>query len=334
MLLYPSAIDNLRADSPSVVVPAYASLVYEHWRAFTFIATLLTAVPLCAFLARQVWHRVNSTPLHERRTAPAVWHKVLVIVLGFVLGFLAIGALLSVTWWKSARAPQPPADFPSGAHVGTNEGSVFAVHDQTRLHYVLYYPGSFSTSSNGSQNTHSLTWMDEGSVKLRNGRTFGYHRESVSPEFLRINGQDFDLRQGRVFVLHDDGVVEMIPLFPTSAVASAPGQLSKFIAARGDGFGPVFQRELSANASLTNAFLDLDTGTVSSPPREFVDSLRAKGQLGNGFPQASAVRAWMASTGMDLIVRFKPGAPASLVTSKSSARTYGSRGAASASRWP
>ena len=126
-------------------------------------------------------------------------------------------------------------DFPKEAHIPGRDGSLLVVHDQGNVHYIFYYAGDFSTSSSSSQNTHSLAWMDEGSITLEGrtiandllarregdgsivrggGRTFGYHRESVNPFALRVNGKDYDLRRGRVLQLRDDGTVEQWKVFP------------------------------------------------------------------------------------------------------------------------
>ena len=92
-----------------------------------------------------------------------------------------------------------------------------------------------------------------------------------------------------------------------------PAVIQQTTATETSGFGPVIERELSANATLTNAFLNLDTGKVLSAPKEFLDSLRAKGRLNNGSPQAYAVREWMSSSGADVIALVGFGKPSRLV---------------------
>lgn len=124
----------------------------------------------------------------------------------------------------SSRSP-----FPKSAHIGRNNLSEFIVHDDVDLHFAIFYDGNFSTSAGGSHNADSRIWIDRGSLKLGNGRTFGYSREADWPFGLTVNGQEFDLRQGRVLVLHDDGTVRQIRLFPPLSTASDPATLAKLI---------------------------------------------------------------------------------------------------------
>ncbi|HQX50042.1 MAG TPA: hypothetical protein PLR25_09045, partial [Planctomycetaceae bacterium] len=122
--------------------------------------------------------------------------------------------------------------FPTGSHIGGNDQSVLVTHDQVdpNLNYVFYYAGDFSTTSSGSQNLATMTWSDEGSVKLRNGRTFGYRREGLYPDELTVNGETFDLTSGRVLVLHNDSSLQQLRIFPPLEVAQSPERLAKYIA--------------------------------------------------------------------------------------------------------
>jgi serine/threonine protein kinase len=119
--------------------------------------------------------------------------------------------------------------FPTGAHISRNHHSVMVTHDQAEptLHYVLYYAGDFGTTSSGTQNLVTNTWVDEGSVKLKSGRTFGYRRVALYPDELHINGTAYDLRKGRVLVLHDDGTLDQVKSFPALSVARDPEALAK-----------------------------------------------------------------------------------------------------------
>ncbi|HEX8294984.1 MAG TPA: serine/threonine-protein kinase [Chthoniobacteraceae bacterium] len=71
------------------------------------------------------------------------------------------------------------------------------------------------------------------------------------------------------------------------------------------GFEPVTERRLTANPTLTGAFLDLDTGRILSAPTELIDSLRAKNQLhDNGIVQVTPeIRDWMRRSGADVFAR-------------------------------
>ncbi len=122
--------------------------------------------------------------------------------------------------------------FPAGEHVSRGGFSVVATYDQgaATLHYVLFHGGNLAgTSSSGSQNAANSSWVDEGSVRLRNGRSFGYRRESLYPDELHINGTAYDLRKGRVIVLRDDGVADQFQLFPSVATARDPEAMQRMI---------------------------------------------------------------------------------------------------------
>ena len=181
-------------------------------------------------------------------------------IVALFVGLLAIPAFLVsggfVLWHQaggvSKRAPPrvsspslcvaplkpPPAAvqgvrsrFPHGAHIGGDGGTVLLYHDDVDLHFALFYADDFSSSDSSSHNTQSLVWPEKGSVKLKNGRTFGYLRESADEFHLSINGREFDLCQGRIIVLHDDGTAEQMKLFPSLAATKSPAELAKLIAA-------------------------------------------------------------------------------------------------------
>jgi predicted Ser/Thr protein kinase len=68
-------------------------------------------------------------------------------------------------------------------------------------------------------------------------------------------------------------------------------------------FGPVIERELSGSESLSNSFLDLDTGRVLSAPEELVERLRSEGKLNGGSPSVDLLRDWMRNSGADVVKR-------------------------------
>ncbi len=122
--------------------------------------------------------------------------------------------------------------FPVSSHLSRNHHSVLVVQDDSAstVDYVLYFPGDISTSSSGSRNLADKTWIDEGVVKLRSGRKFAYSRKAISPDELQINGENFDLRQGRVLVLHLDGHSEQVRSFPSLSFARDPEAVGRFVA--------------------------------------------------------------------------------------------------------
>jgi|GEM_PF-2469381 len=174
--------------------------------------------------------------------------------------------------------------FPIGDHVSRNHLSIIATYDQLAktLHYVLFHEGDILTTSSGttsdaSQNPATNIWVDEGAVKLNNGRSFGYRRDALYPNELHINGTAYDLRKGRVIVLRDDGVVEQFRFFPPVATARDPEAVKKLIyfgEAQEDTappagkatFGPVIERVITHPGDGTeNYFLDLDSGNFVRP---------------------------------------------------------------------
>ncbi|MEO6742740.1 MAG: protein kinase, partial [Chthoniobacteraceae bacterium] len=143
-----------------------------------------------------------------------------------------IGKVISVLWRGSGavdRSRYPKAETISGAN-----GTVLVHHDNVDLHYALFHAnGAWSTVAD-SQNTHSLLWMETGSMRIAKGRTFSYLRKSLSPDSLNVNGEDFDLRKGRVLVLHDDGTLDQLDIAVTLSVARNPVALGAVIEGMSD----------------------------------------------------------------------------------------------------
>ena len=124
--------------------------------------------------------------------------------------------------------------FPIGAHLGGNNHSVLVKHDHVNVHYALYHAGDFDSSSRGTQNPATGSWEDAGSIRLRNKRSFSYHRTDRYPDELTVNGQQFDLREGRIFVLLEDGTIEQLTLKVPLQLARSPIALGELISRQKD----------------------------------------------------------------------------------------------------
>ncbi len=132
---------------------------------------------------------------------------------------------------RRAAALAAPDDFPTAAHISRNGHSVMVRQHATNLDYVFYHTGDFKTTWSGPHNTQTQSKGDAGVVKLKNGEIFDYRRSAVDPDKLRVNGTEYDLGKGRVLVLHDDGTMAQLDLFPTIAVARDPEVLAEHVEA-------------------------------------------------------------------------------------------------------
>jgi hypothetical protein len=160
--------------------------------------------------------------------------------------------------------------FPHGATIIHNRHSVMVQHDNVDLHYVFYYPGILGTATSGARGGTAGPWSDDGSITLHgNGRTFGYHRSSDDPMHLRVNGKEYDLGQGRVFVLHDDGTLDQRSFEVSLAVGRNPEALGTVIANHNWSpsaelsFGPAIEREVAVA-------IDFDSGELTNSIPESV----------------------------------------------------------------
>ena len=112
------------------------------------------------------------------------------------------------TWVATAERRQANrASAPKYSSTSEDSASAYIAHDDVDLHYALFHAGRMTATSRGGRNRQSLMWNDESAVTLGNGKSFGITRDSANELFLVINGQEYDLRRGRLFVLNDDGTV-------------------------------------------------------------------------------------------------------------------------------
>ncbi|MEI7729747.1 MAG: serine/threonine-protein kinase [Verrucomicrobiota bacterium] len=163
---------------------------------------------------------------------------------------------LVIAFEVSNGEPAKRSIQPNGSHISHNDQTVLLHDDSVDVHYAIFYQGNHLNSGGGldSSTTNPRAWKEDHNIQLENGRTFGYQRDSVMQDYLHINGKQYDLREGRVFVIRDDGSVERLALFPPLAIAREPEALAKFIAApsaKADAklsFGPVVERVVPFSA--------------------------------------------------------------------------------------
>ncbi len=151
------------------------------------------------------------------------------IAAGVLLAFIAAYLLLRVERASPVAAgvgQHSRSTSPKYATFIRNGASVLLAHDDVDVHYAVFYAGEFGTSNSGSQNRHGLSWQDNGAIKLAGGRSFGLRRDSANDLFLAINGAEYDLRRGRLFVLHDHGSVSQRDARLTLEDARSPEKLS------------------------------------------------------------------------------------------------------------
>ncbi|RYD78348.1 MAG: serine/threonine protein kinase, partial [Verrucomicrobiaceae bacterium] len=188
----------------------------------SILSTALLAAPVsaAALVGALMETRADPSrvPVGKKEISPAV--KLFRLTLALLIVPSVLVGVFSVVWYLSLKTPPAPHPVEVAApgtthslvHIRDNEHSAFLAQDSKQLHYVLYYMGDFSSSGAGRRN--GTAWTDDAGIKLKNGRSFGLRRESWNDLFLTINGQEYDLRQGRVFECKDDGLVTQLALFP------------------------------------------------------------------------------------------------------------------------
>ena len=216
------------------------------------------------------------------------WRRLVLSLILVPLGLLIVLLLLPLLAHRSARLPASQSNrpeissgvnrrspFPKGAHIGGQAGTVLVCHDDVDVIYALFYNGEFGSSMDQQHNTKTRSWQDDGSIKLTDsGRTFGYLRLQSDPETLRVNGQEFDLRQGRVLLLRGDGPVEQLKMFPPLTVAMSPNQLAPFVSSTLDASTePVTLEKLRVQLENANAQLN-DMVKTYAPTHPLVGEAR------------------------------------------------------------
>ncbi len=139
-------------------------------------------------------------------------HGVLVAFALVVLA-IAVGIAVPIVMRHHADANWSPKDH--GDHSGCVGLSTYSVHDYKTAAYVIAYRGGFGSSSSNSFNPKTRVWDENVTLTLKTPagkKDVSFHRDHTAPEKLTISGKDYNLKQGRVFLVHDDGVVRRLDI--------------------------------------------------------------------------------------------------------------------------
>lgn len=130
------------------------------------------------------------------------------------------------------RAADDDWNPPQVAHVGSNDFNTYCVHDGKETSYVIVYHGDLGSANGGWNNAKLRTWHDESTLTLLDTaerRVFTIVRDHAAADKLVIDGKDYDLAKGRVFVLSDNGDVSQLEI--VAPVVSDQASAKKFATA-------------------------------------------------------------------------------------------------------
>jgi hypothetical protein len=179
------------------------------------------------------------------------------LVTGTVFFTARMGARSFSRAFTFAESTPPRSKAPKAAFMNKNGKAVLVHHDDVDADYVLFAPNGGSATVSDSRNIQSLLWLENGGVRIAEGRTFSYLRKSSSPHEVNVNGEDFDLHRGRVFVLQGDGRCEQVLLFPSLQEAMDPHVIMKQVeAARELTTPPVTVEKLQGQLKVTEDQLE------------------------------------------------------------------------------
>jgi serine/threonine-protein kinase len=171
---------------------------------------------------------VTMIELERQRALAGHWCfrlglKSIVIIMALFAGAIVLITTDVQSALKMFATPPSEFVFPSGAHVDGGDATVFYLQNANRVEFVLFHAGRFNS-------TTSITGSKErGDITLENGKSFGFDREPPFNQLLRINGKEYDLTQGRVLELLNDGSVRQDLLFPTLETAKSPADVKRLI---------------------------------------------------------------------------------------------------------
>lgn len=144
---------------------------------------------------------------------------------------IAVGLVVPIAMLRAGDENWNP---PSAAHVSNNDFSTYCVHDAKEAAYVIAYHGRTGSSTSGSNNSKSRTWNDNATLTLLDTvekREFTLGRDHTAPNKLTLDGKDYDLGKGRVFLLADNGRIRQIDIAtPPVTARDDADRLAKLLA--------------------------------------------------------------------------------------------------------
>jgi len=137
--------------------------------------------------------------------------------------------LLLLVTCGCGQSPQPTWKplLDGGHHVGMNGVTIFAFayNDAPDRSVVFYFSFGINSSSNHSSNAKSRTFDYSGAITTSpsNEAVLDYHIASTDATKIRCNETDYQLQDGAVFHVGQDGTVTQLPfsgLKPTEEYVS------------------------------------------------------------------------------------------------------------------
>jgi uncharacterized protein (TIGR03067 family) len=129
----------------------------------------------------------------------------------------------------------------------TNRHAIYYAHDGTSVCFALYCTGSDGDIIGGGPARFGR-WQSRGEIRFSDGRVFPFVQDSSRAAHLSIGAQSYNLHDGTLLVVNEDGTIEHLPVFPTLATVRDMDQMTRLVEGR-------------ANPLLQGTWFRQDTGT-------------------------------------------------------------------------
>jgi predicted Ser/Thr protein kinase len=123
-------------------------------------------------------------------------------------------------------------------------------------------------------------------ILMEGGPAFSYLYDKSRPASITINKQVYNLHNGTLLVLSEDGSIEQCPVFPTPEILNDRYKLDRLAESRAKRFRAKYFGPWMMNTSIhlateatSQIFLDLDSGKSVSVPREIQSLMIQRSQL-------------------------------------------------------